>query len=90
VRGSLDEPGRQACRTPHFAQAFINAALDAGVLLRDVQEAPATPTRAPRFATTDDANRWIATPHHRGHIRRGRLALTPESGVQADSPPLRL
>jgi integrase/recombinase XerD len=35
VRGSPDEPGRQACRTPHFA----HAALDAGVLLRDVQDA---------------------------------------------------
>jgi hypothetical protein len=46
---------------------------------------PVTLTRAPRCAATEDANRWIAASHHRGHVRRRRVALTPESGVQRRS-----
>ena len=41
---------------PHtLRHAFITAALDAGVPLRDVQEAHPTPTRAPPCATTAPA-----------------------------------
>jgi hypothetical protein len=43
--------------TPSTALATVQpaAALDAGVPLRDVQEAPPTPTRAPPCATTGRA-----------------------------------
>ncbi len=61
-------PGRSPCRIgkrvgPHtLRHAFITAALDAGVPLRDVQKRPVTPTRARRCAMTVAASRWTATP----------------------------
>ena len=49
---------------PHtLRHAFITAALDAGVPLRDVQEAgPPTLTHAPRSGTTGPAGAWTGTP----------------------------
>jgi integrase/recombinase XerD len=48
---------------PHtLRHAFITAALDAGVPLLTSKKQPATLTRAPPCATTEDANPWIATP----------------------------
>ena len=49
---------------PHMMRAaFITAALDAGVPLRDVQiAAPVTPTPGPRPSTTGDARTSTATP----------------------------
>jgi site-specific recombinase XerD len=48
---------------PHtLRHAFITAALDAGVPLRDVQEALPTPTPAPPCATTEPEYLWTATP----------------------------
>ncbi len=42
--------------------AFITAALGAGVPVRDEQEADSPPIHAPRCATTEAANRSTATP----------------------------
>jgi integrase/recombinase XerD len=48
---------------PHtLRHAFITAALDAGVPLRDVQEAARTPTRAPPCGTTGHGCPSTATP----------------------------
>ncbi len=42
--------------------AFITAALDAGVPLRDVQETAPTLTRGPRSGTAGPAGAWTGTP----------------------------
>lgn len=48
---------------PHtLRHAFITAALDAGVPLRDVQEAAPTRIRAPPCATTGPGSPWTVTP----------------------------
>jgi integrase/recombinase XerD len=48
---------------PHtLRHGFITAALDAGVPLRDVQEAASTPIRAPRCAMTVPGPRWTGMP----------------------------
>jgi hypothetical protein len=99
VRGSPHEPGRQACRTPHFAHAFINAALNASVLLRDVQEAASHAD--PRATIRNDRGRQSLARHATSpwprssqpprvdpRIRRtGRLATTSSAahcGVDLD------
>ena len=62
---------------PHtLRHAFITAALDAGVPLRDVQEAAVTPIRERRCAMTVAASRWTVTPPHRRHVHRRRRPLT--------------
>jgi hypothetical protein len=49
--------------TPHsLRHTMVTLALDAGVSLRDVQDAPATPTRAPPAATTERDMPSTATP----------------------------
>jgi integrase/recombinase XerD len=61
---------------PHtLRHAFITAALDAGVPLRDVQEAPPTPTREPPCVTTGQGPRGPACHLHRRRLCRRRGAL---------------
>ena len=49
--------------SPHsLRHTFITLALDAGVALRDVQEAASHADRARRCATTGDASHWTGTP----------------------------
>jgi site-specific recombinase XerD len=53
VRGAARRAGIAKPVGPHtLRHAFITAALDAGVPLRDVQKPPPMPTRGPRSATT--------------------------------------
>ena len=63
VRKTARRAGIGKAVTPHtLRHAFITAALDAGVPLRDVQEAARTPTRGPRCGTTGPAAAWTGTP----------------------------
>jgi integrase/recombinase XerD len=71
---------------PHtLRHAFITAALDAGVPLRDVQEAashadPRTTMRYDRAASPS-----TATPLHRRHLPRRRRPLTPQPAASHNS-----
>jgi len=53
----------KAVTPPTLRHAFITAALDAGVPLRDVQEAASQLIREPRCGTTGPGAAWTATPH---------------------------
>jgi len=82
---------------PHtLRQAFITAALDAGVPLRDVQEAASHVDLAPRCATTRPDPRWTGTqptssppmspgPPDRTPLSHNRPARPTVTG-QADCP----
>jgi hypothetical protein len=62
VRKAARRAGIAKTVTPHtLRHAFITAALDAGVPLRDVQEAPCTQTREPRCGTAGPAAAWTGT-----------------------------
>jgi site-specific recombinase XerC len=63
---------------PHtLRHAFITAALDAGVPLRDVQRPLATLTLAPPCATSGREFARPARHLHRGHVPGRRQPLTP-------------
>ncbi|MGH3124167.1 MAG: tyrosine-type recombinase/integrase, partial [Streptosporangiaceae bacterium] len=72
VRKTARRAGIAKTITPHtLRHAFITAALDAGVPLRDVQEAPPLmPTLVPRCGTTGPAAALTGTP---------RISLPPTS-----------
>jgi integrase/recombinase XerD len=62
VRKAARRAGIAKAVTPHtLRHAFITAALDAGVPLRDVQEPPRTPTRERRSGMTGPAAAWTGT-----------------------------
>jgi integrase/recombinase XerD len=62
VRKVARHAGNTKAVTPHtLRHAFITAALDAGVPLRDVQEARHTPIRVPRCGMTGPAAAWTVT-----------------------------
>jgi hypothetical protein len=65
----------------HIASAtLITVALDAGVALRDVQEAASHPDPR-RSATTEAGDAGPPRHLHRGHLRRRRLQLSPITGA---------
>jgi hypothetical protein len=77
---------------PHTPrQALITAALDAGVPLRDVQEAAShAGPRTTQCATIGPAPAWTGTPPRRHlHRRSGEVAKQPRSGRQSGRTPLR-
>lgn len=64
---------------PHtLRHVFFTAALDAGVPLRDAQEAASMRIRVPRCAMTGPAPRWTGTP---------LISSPPSSPEQPDRPP---
>jgi integrase/recombinase XerD len=95
VRKTARRAGITKAVTPHtLRHAFITAALDAGVPLRDVK-LPRMRTRGPRCGMTGTAGAWIGTPLTSlpptlrappGSLRQ--LAAAPPGGRhrQADSP----
>jgi hypothetical protein len=65
---------------PHTLwHAFMTAALDAGVSLRDVQEAPVTPIRERPCVTTDSGQAPRPRHLHGGHLRPGAARLLDDS-----------
>ena len=88
VRKVARRAGITKAVTPHtLRHAFITAALDAGVPLRDVQEPHRTLIREPRCGTTGLGAAWTGTPHilspHMSQVPPGRtdpLATVPPSG----------
>ena len=84
VRKTARRAGIGKSVTPHtLRHAFITAALDAGVPLRDVKRRRHTRTCAPRSGTTGPRQPRPARHLYRRRLRRRRRSVTARAGAPA-------